>query len=355
MGVSSLPLFADFSYQESSQITGGALAGVMKMASIVSKEAGQPVQSAVSVQGNRMVRSSSRRIEVIDLDQETITVIDPAKKTYSVMTFAEMREAMQKAMAKAQSKPQTTSPSGVSDIKVSLKETGESRELAGFPAKGWQMNLQMEMANEKGEKGTFVVTSDMFLAGKVAGYNEVKEFHRKMAEKLAVGMMGSGLAAMMAGSAQSAQMAKGMEAFGKEAAKMDGLPLLTITRMGASPTGEPLAIAAPDTTPTPDVKKEAGRAATQGAADAAASAVLGRLGGLGGLGGGFGRKKKEQPVPAATTPEATSSAGSAAESGVLMQMETKMDGFSAAPVDASKFAVPAGYKQVEPDMKRAGR
>ena len=40
--------------------------------------------------------------------------------------------------------------------------------------------------------------------------------------------------------------------------------------------------------------------------------------------------------------------------GVLMEMTTEMSGFNAS-VDASKMEVPAGFKQVESDMKKALR
>ena len=41
---------------------------------------------------------------------------------------------------------------------------------------------------------------------------------------------------------------------------------------------------------------------------------------------------------------------------MLMELTTEASGFSTADVDASKFEVPAGFKQVEPEMgRRRGR
>lgn len=338
-------LFADFSYQESSQITGGAIAGMLKMASAFSKEAGQPIQTAVYVQGNRMARISARRAELYDLDKETITSVDLAKKTYSVMTFEEMRQTMQKAMAQAGSGDQKP-PQGNLDVKVSLTENGQHKEVAGLPANGMLMNLVMAATDEKGQTSNLVVTSDVYVAKGVAGYQEVRDFQRKLGQKMAYAM-GGGFAGMAAG-AQGAQMAKGMSALYQESAKLDGLPVFMLTRMGSSATGEPLPVAAPDNTPPVDVKKEAGKAATSSATDA----VLNKLPGIGGI-GGFGRKKKEQTqqqqTPDATTTSATSTPQTAA---VLMQMETTLQSFSSGPVDSSKFAVPAGFKQVEPEINK---
>jgi hypothetical protein len=83
--------------------------------------------------------------------------------------------------------------------------------------------------------------------------------------------------------------------------------------------------------------------AGQVAKDSATSAVANSLG-LGGLGsfGGFGRKKK-----AADPPPADTSGPDAQKWAVLMESNTQMSGFSQSSVDASKFEIPAGYKQVE--------
>jgi len=37
----------------------------------------------------------------------------------------------------------------------------------------------------------------------------------------------------------------------------------------------------------------------------------------------------------------------------MMEITTESTGFSSADADSSKFEVPAGFKQVENDMKRA--
>lgn len=57
--------------------------------------------------------------------------------------------------------------------------------------------------------------------------------------------------------------------------------------------------------------------------------------------GGFGRKKKqEDPPPSADAAQPTAA--------VLVESTTQATQFSKAPVDASQFSPPAGYKQVEP-------
>src|SRR5215211_45963 len=90
-------LLADFSYDSSTKMTGGAMMGMMRVAGAFSKQLREPVQANVALKGNKMAHGSKDHTQVIDLDSETITSIDFQKKTYSVMTFAEMAEAFDKA------------------------------------------------------------------------------------------------------------------------------------------------------------------------------------------------------------------------------------------------------------------
>src|SRR5690348_1529986 len=90
-------LLADFSYQETTKITGGVVVAAMKMAGVFSKQArqvGEPMQSTVAIKGDRMLHRSEHHATVIDLASETITSIDLDKKTYSVLTFEQMKQAM---------------------------------------------------------------------------------------------------------------------------------------------------------------------------------------------------------------------------------------------------------------------
>ncbi len=77
---------------------------IMKMAGTFSKtarQAGEPIVSTVIVKGNRMTRIGQQQTEIIDLDRETVTSIDHQKRQYTVMTFEQMRQQIEKAMQKA--------------------------------------------------------------------------------------------------------------------------------------------------------------------------------------------------------------------------------------------------------------
>src|SRR5690349_12230103 len=94
MALPCYPLLADFTYEETSTITGGAIAGVLKVAGVFSKQAREPIHSTVAVKGNKMAHRGANEGSIIDLDAETITTVDLRKKTYSVMTFQEMKQML---------------------------------------------------------------------------------------------------------------------------------------------------------------------------------------------------------------------------------------------------------------------
>jgi len=70
------PLLADFTYQETSTITGGMMASMMRVAGVFSKQAREPIQSTVAVKGDKMMHRSNNHASIIDIGAQTITTID---------------------------------------------------------------------------------------------------------------------------------------------------------------------------------------------------------------------------------------------------------------------------------------
>jgi hypothetical protein len=334
-------LLADFSYEESTKITGGMMAGMMKFAGAFSKQAREPVQSSVAVKGNRMLHGNKDRASVIDLDNETITEINYQKKTYSVMTFAEMKQAMEQAMQRMKDAPkqpqqqasQEQKPDVKTDFKLDVKKTGQSREISGLQAHEVILTMQAEGTDQQsGNKGAMVIVSDMWLAPKIPGYDEIAKFHRRMAEKMAWSPE-SGMNPMMA----RPEMARAMENMRKEGSKMDGIPVLTVMKVTGSAEGQPSSGSSDSQTSSQQSKPQP-------------KPDLGTL--LGGKFGGFGRKKKQDDSQSSSAPPPSDSASA---SGTLMETTTEMSGFSSAAIDPSRFAPPAGFKKVESEMMKRQR
>ncbi|MFB3826407.1 MAG: hypothetical protein ACE15B_06540 [Bryobacteraceae bacterium] len=321
-------LLADFTYEQTSRITGGAVAGMMKVAGVFSKSAREPMKTTISVKGDRMVTLSPQRASIIDLASETMTEIDMQRKTYSVITFAQFRQFMEE-MARKNKKGE-----GEVSFKMSVNDTGQTKQIAGFDTRQMIVNMVMETKDpQSGQTVPMNITADMWIAPKMAGYDEVTAFHQKMAQKLGFAPGGN---FMM----QSPEIAKGMAEVAKEASKLNGMPVMQTIRMGGA---QGAAGAESQQAPPPQQEKQA--------APSAGSALGGALGGRLGRFGGFGRKKTPEPQQQQQQqpeqPPAQQQGQQQSAPGSLLEMVSELSGFSAAPVEPSKFEVPAGFKQVE--------
>ena len=350
-------LYADFSYEQTTKITGGAMVGMMKFAGAFSKDARKamdPVKSTTSLKGNRMVHRTADSASIIDLDKETITTVNYAKKTYSVATFAQIKQAMdemnQKAREqKATSTEQKGNPGEQVDMHFDVKvnDTGQSKVINGNNAREMIMTITMQGADAKsGAKGGIDMTTDMWIAPQVSGYQEVRDFYRRMSEKLEWTPGANPI--MMS----RPDMARAMAQLYKEGAKLDGMPVYETIKMGGKMEGAPDASGSPSQSQSQS-QNQASRDSTP-----PPTSVTGALGAaLGGRLGGFGRHKK-QPSPDSNTnaPPPSGDAGPNTASGSLIEMSTEVLSYSSGPADASVFEVPSNFSQVqEPLHPRSAR
>lgn len=332
-------LFADFSYEQTTKITGG----LMKSMSFLSKQLREPMKSAVSVKGNRMAMTSAgMSATIIDIDKETMTEVNFEKKTYAVVTFAQMMQALKEMDAKMKSEKGAKQVD--MQMKPSVKETGQTRNINGVNARQMILTVDFEGTNpETNQRGVFMsFVADTWLAPAVPGYDEVRSFHERMASKL--GWM-PGLNPMAGGAETSRAMA---EAY-KEFAKMNGIPVLQVSKMGtggAVPQGEA-------------GQQQAAQPQQQQQADTPKPSVggaLGRIGGrFGGL-GGLGRRKNQEEAQQQQQQQQQPAQQQQASAGgppTLMELTTELSGFSAGPVADSAFEIPAGFKQVESETVKA--
>lgn len=329
-------LWADFSFQQTTQMTGGML----KSMAFLSKQLREPMRSTVSVKGDRMATISEFRGSIIDLAAETITEIDFQRKTYSVMTFAQMAAALEALQAKAQSRKGGGAEMQMT-IQPSVKETGQTRVINGVETREVMLTIEFVATNsDNNQTGTAMATaSDMWLAPDVPGYDEVRSFHQRMAAKLNWTPGGN----PMLGSSQNS--GKAMAEMYKEMSKLKGIAVLQVTKMnlgGAIPQGEQPSASSTPPPPPPDQQTQQDKPGIGGA--------LGRLGRLGGLG------KKKQDDSSTSQPAADSGQGQTPGGPpTMMETTTELSGFSSDAVDASKFDVPAGFKQVESPMMKSTR
>ncbi len=304
--LSSAPAYADVRAEEKSQVKFEGMLGRM----INLFGGGDPVTQAVSVKGNRKATLGKDRGQIIDLTEEKIYELDLRRKTYTVTTFADLRKKMEEARQKAASQSPEKAEAGKQpefEVQFSIAESGQRRTINGFDAREVVMTVSV---HEKGKTleqgGGMVMTSNTWLAPKVAGMNEIAEFDRRYAEKLASAvLLDAQTAAMAAG--MYPMIADAMKRMQAENVNLDGTPVLTVVKMETAPSAEQ-AKAAP--------KEES------------------RPSGLGGLGGRLARRAIGGGDDKAAAPGGRT---------LVMTFQNELLKASPAVVD-SELAVPADFK-----------
>ena len=347
-------LFAgDFSYQESTQLTGGSLLHMTKMVGVFSSQArhvGDPIISSIYLKGNQLADVSPDNIQIIDLDKETITQIDIQKRTYTVMTFDQMKQAVENArqqmkeQAAKQSQPTAAVPPDQQNVTMSfdvkVRKTGAQKDVSGLQSSEAILTMTMTATNQDTQQsGNLAITNDMWMVPAIPGYEQVRDFYARFAAKMADATTGLGydFSKMLS---QNPGAGQALGDMAKEMQKLDGVPIEQVMRLGTTANGQPLPAAseAPDAASGPP-PPTAGQVAKAGMA----SAISSRLGGF----GGFGHKKQKDTPPPDQNPDSAQTPTSA----ILMETRIVSSNFSANPVDPSHFQVPAGYTQVQPKME----
>jgi hypothetical protein len=327
-----------------------------------------PITTTTMIHGNQKAVMGKDSIEITDLDKETVTHIDPVHKTYTVVTFAQMRQAfaqapkqMQEAQDKAKQAPEQPQQQK-SDLKtsfdVSVKNTGATKEVNGFSAQEQLVTLQMHITDPNApptqatNAATYVVTTDAWITPDPPEVKEIQDFDKRFGQKLMEGVdmsafkaqmtqmhdmsQNPGMSQMFAGKPGSAEA---MSEMAKEMAKLQGTRVMEVTRMGGSGTGPAGAQNSPQTS-------DSAPAAAPPNSNGSVSGMLGSALGSSAL-GAFHRKKAAQPASDTTTTTTTNSDGTQTTSTILMETTVQKSNFSQAPVSSSNFEVPAGYKKVE--------
>ena len=319
-------LRADVKTQERTQVRfEGALGRIVNL--FGGKGARDGIVSTVALKGNRMMSTTDATGEIVDLGEEKVYQLDLKKKTYSVVTFAELRRQMEEAMAKAkkdaeaarkEEQPQQPPEEGKEpakeyEVDFSIKETGKTRSIAGYDT---TESLATIVVREKGktiDEGGMVMETSLWMTPSVPALKELSEFRLKYAQQLYGPMMAQATPDMTQAMAMYPMMKDAMARFQEEGKKLSGTALATDMRFQLA--GPP---------PSADEQKKAESEPTPTS--------------VGGLIGGFGRRmarKKAADKPA--DPNAVP--------GRVTVMTTSMETLQVATsVADGDVAMPAGFK-----------
>jgi hypothetical protein len=356
----SVPALADFKYTDTSQITGGALAGMANFAAKFSKDsraAMQPVATTHYVKGNRLrTDNSDGTVQIIDLDGRRMISIDNQKKTYSVVTFDEMKAAMEKAMQNASDPPPAKKPDAPAQntqVQVTPKVTvlpgTGTRVILGQNTTETKIKLDMEVQSQNNGQAspttppstsdpagaptsvTFYMTMDTYVAPTVPGYQEFGEFYKKMAKEVNwVPPTNIHI---------DPRMTQGMSEMQKNSASLKGLPLLSYITMGVPTPPNSNQNSAQTSSNSSSNSNSSSSSSSSSVPTSSSDAVVKGLGSL------FGKKKQQQDNSQSATPAPPPNPN--ADPNALMEMTTQVTSFSDSSLDGSLFDIPASYTQVQ--------
>ena len=232
-GLGTSCLFGDVTYNETVKYTGGTMLDMVhRMASMPMigrmgggslKNAFQDENYTIYIKGAKMARLGGMFSSIYDLDAGTITSINNDKKTYTVQTFEELRqqmERMQERMSHGQE------PNLNFDMKV--ENTGQKRDINGQTATETVLTMT---AKASGSSGQMVVKVHTWLVPPDPAMHEAVDYSKRLAEKFQYAF--AGFSPMLGGAST------GINAAMKEAMKQNGYPLLTDVEVSgvSSPMG----------------------------------------------------------------------------------------------------------------------
>lgn len=255
--------------------------------------AGAPSQNTKHyLKGQKVKMEMADSATIMDLDAQTVTIINNARKTYSVTKFSDVGQALDKAGMEA---------------KVDLKDTGQRKSINGYEANEIVMTVSMDAPAGAAAGMKFTLEMDTWLSSAVPGAQEYLAFYRKNA--------GHFPWAAIAG-AGNPSMQKAMAEMQKKMTTAGGVPVLQTVKMKTGGNEAQMAQAqagmAQARARLEEMKKQGGQQA------AMADQMLARMGAL--PGGG---------------------------SGSMFESTMESSDFSTSSIPDSVFAIPAGYQMVE--------
>jgi hypothetical protein len=300
----------------------GLLGGFMKV--FGGKSAKEGIVEKVAVKGDRKMTTNDETAQLIDLAEEKVYQIDLKKKTYTVMTFAEMKKQMEDAMARAKEeaaknpaappepKKGEQKPEFVIDVKIS--ESGQKKSINGFDCREVLMNVTVRPKDKTAQDGSMTMTESMWLAPKIAAMKELEDFDIRFAKKMLLPFASEMTQEMGPAMAAYPGLTEAMGKMEIEKVNMNGTAILTEVR---AEVAAPPDSSAKSTPPPAQQTKQSSSVPTS----------------IGGLLGGLGKKVAPKPSEPDTS-----------KPGTLMSTTNELISVSTT-VSTADVSIPAGFKE----------
>jgi hypothetical protein len=158
------PAFADVTI---TMTQGGKGMGMSGEGPAVTYIKGNKMRNEVTMRGSKVVT-------IFDLDAQRMITLDERKKEAEVWDLAQVRESMGTV--------------ATADVGVKMTPTGETRQIAGYTAHGYQMMATIDMSSMGGEEAKGLglkstVSGPVWLSKDAPGQEDYARFYTTMAEK----------------------------------------------------------------------------------------------------------------------------------------------------------------------------
>jgi len=246
--LAAAPAAADVKTRDKSQVTFEGMLG--KVAGVFGgKAAKEGVVTSVAVKGDRKAEMGDSYGRIVDLKEEKVYELDVKKKTYEVITFDELRRRLREAKEKAEKEapkeekdaPQDK-PAREIEVDFDVKETGQTRSIAGYNTKETVMTVTVR---EKGrtleDGGGLVMRSNSWMAPAIPAMRELSDFELRYWKAIAPEAAGVSAEQMAAMVAMYPMLKQAMERLKAEGSKLQGTPLATTTVVEAVKSKEQMA------------------------------------------------------------------------------------------------------------------
>jgi hypothetical protein len=243
-----------------------------------------------------------KQINITRLDKELIWNIDMAEKTYTEISFGEMKMMMKEFKPEEMEEPEEEIEA---KVQLDVEKSGQKKKIGGYECEEFIIKMITEGKDpQTGKTGKFELHTHLWVSPDVKGYDQIEEFHKKMAEKMGF-KEEYGMNAMQGLNQYGVET----EELAKKMKEIKGFPMLTVMKMKTF--GEEMTEA-----------EEEEKAEQQEAMEMAMKMM--------------GKKTGEAEEPE--------------EEGVLMTITTEITEIHIKGVDDSEFELPEGLKKKETQM-----
>jgi hypothetical protein len=234
----TVPALADVKTRERSQVKFEGMLGRM-VGMFGGKAARDGIVTTNAVRGDRKVELTDTTGRIVDLQEQKVYELDIKRRTYQVTTFDELRRRMREAQEKAakeaakqdrETQEQQEQLAREVEIDFDLKETGQTRAIAGHNAREVVMTVTVRQKGRTLEDGGgLVMTSSSWMGPEIPAMRELAEFEMRYWKAIAPEASGMSAEQMAAVMAMYPMLKNAMERLQTEGSKLEGTPLATTT------------------------------------------------------------------------------------------------------------------------------